>query len=277
MAQREKQPPTENAGQAAKEPSPVLSFLERHPHGVVLACFFCSGATGLIYEVVWSRRLTLVFGVTVLAYSTVLAAFLGGLAAGSLIFGRIADRRTDPLRLYALLEGGVGLLCFATPWLFTLVERTYVAVHPAIEDQLWLLRLLRFALAASVMFVPTALMGGTLPVLSRARVLRMGEVGTGVGALYGINTLGAVLGAVAAGFFLLPIVGLKGSIYLAAVVNLAVALVAYAIHKTQPQRALPLATAHERGPARDVNRRAYVALLIAYGFSGVAALIYEVV
>jgi spermidine synthase len=254
----------------------VLDFLRRHPQGVVLACFFCSGATGLIYEVVWSRRLTLVFGVTVLAYSTVLAAFLGGLALGSLIFGRLADRRTDPLRMYAMLEAAVGLFCFATPWLFTLVERGYVSIYPSIGEHLWLLRLVRFALAAVVMVVPTALMGGTLPVLSRAKVHRLGEIGTGVGALYGTNTLGAVLGATAAGFFLLPAVGLKGSIYLAAVVNLAIALVAYAIHTTQPRTA-PAADAPQAEAPPEVRRGPYAALLVAYGLSGAAALVYEIV
>ena len=97
--------------------SPVLTFLSKHPQAAILSCFFLSGATGLVYEVVWSRRLTLIFGATVLAVSTVLAAFLGGLAVGSVIFGRIADRRQDSLRLYAALEGAVGLICFATPWL----------------------------------------------------------------------------------------------------------------------------------------------------------------
>lgn len=79
--------------------SPLLDWLSRHPQGVILACFFLTGATGLVYQVVWTRRLILTFGATVPAVSTVLAAFLGGLALGSLIFGRIADRRRDPIRL----------------------------------------------------------------------------------------------------------------------------------------------------------------------------------
>jgi len=282
--------PPRPALQPAPAESPVLRFLQRHPHGVVLACFLCSGATGLIYEVVWSRRLTLVFGVTVLAYSTVLAAFLGGLAAGSVIFGRLADRRTDGLRIYAVLEAGIGLLCFTTPWLFALVERAYVHIHPSLESHVWALRIVRFGLAAAVMFVPTALMGGTLPVLSRAVVRRLGEVGTEVSALYGINTLGAVLGATAAGFFLLPAVGLKGSIYLAAVVNLAIALLAYSVYLTQAQQAEEStgsgAARGTRSPAAGADlpqtegpgsRAAYAGLLVAYGFSGAAALIYEVV
>ncbi len=279
---RKATPPIKAPAPEPPSSSPVLRFLQQKPHLVILACFFCSGATGLIYEVVWSRRLTLVFGITVLAYSTVLAAFLGGLAAGSVIFGRLADRRTDGLRLYAMLEAGVGLICFATPWLFTLVEHAYVGLHPVLVTQLWALRLVRFGLAAAVMFVPTALMGGTLPVLSRALTRRLGEVGSGVGGLYSTNTFGAVLGASAAGFFLLPTIGLRGSIYLAAVVNLAVALMAYALYTTQSQPGeegvdREAVGATETATVSTPQRGAYAALLIAYGFSGAAALIYEVV
>jgi spermidine synthase len=254
--------------------SPILSYLARRPGTAILACFFCSGATGLIYEVVWSRRLALVFGATVLAVSTVLAAFLGGLALGSVIFGRIADRRRDPLRLYALLEGGVGLICFVTPLMFVLVEKTYLGIYPLIGDNVWLLRLVRFVLAALVLLVPTTLMGGTLPVLSRALVSREGEVGRRVAALYGLNTFGAVFGALAAGFLFIPSVGISGSIHLAAVLNLAIAAVAYAIHATGSVTAAEPEAATCAGPLR--SRSAYAWLLVAYGLSGAAALTYEI-
>jgi len=277
MPKPKKRRPPAKAPEPEVPSSPVLAFLSRRPHAVVLACFFLSGATGLIYEVVWCRRLTLVFGVTVLAYSTVLAAFLGGLALGSLILGRLADRRTDHLRVYAVLEGGVGLICFLTPWLFRLVERAYVAIYPGIENGVWAQHMVRFALAAAVMLVPTALMGGTLPVLSRARVHRLGEVGTGVGALYGINTLGAVLGAGAAGFFLLPTVGLRGSIYLAAVVNLGIAVMAFATYTAQPKDAPAAEGGAPEEPLPAFRRASHAALLLAYGLSGAAALTYEVV
>lgn len=258
--------------------SPLLGLLSRHPQGVILACFFLTGATGLVYQVVWTRRLILTFGATVPAVSTVLAAFLGGLALGSLIFGRIADRRRDPVRLYAVLEGAIGLFCFATPVLFLLVEQAYVGVHPLIAEQPWALRMVRFFLAAAVILFPTILMGGTLPLLSRALVRTEGHLGTKVAGLYAINTLGAVLGAVAAGFVLIPVMGLKGSIYLAAVLNLAVAAVTYGLHVVQafgPPPARAEADA-EREPEAVPVARSFHALLIAYGLSGAAALTYEV-
>lgn len=254
----------------------LLPLLARHPRTVILTCFFLSGATGLVYEVVWSRRLTLIFGATVLAVSTVLAVFLGGLAVGSLIFGRIADRRRDPFLMYALLEGGVGLACLVTPWLFIAVEQSYTYLHPYLAENVWLVRLLRFALSAIVLFVPTALMGGTLPVLSRAVVSTLPEVGAKVAWLYGINTLGAVVGAVSAGFLLIPSLGISFTIYTAALVNLGIAVIALALHVAQADHPITRPPEPAVPPLSPDARRAYQGLLLAYGASGAAALIYEV-
>ncbi|MBI2563007.1 MAG: hypothetical protein HYW08_11600, partial [candidate division NC10 bacterium] len=110
---------TEGANGTPLPPAAPLAGLqsleERQIIRAILACFFLSGATGLVYEVIWTRMLGLVFGHTVYAVSTVLAAFMGGLAAGSILFGRLADRSRHPVRLYGLLEGGIGLYCLATP------------------------------------------------------------------------------------------------------------------------------------------------------------------
>ena len=148
-------------------------------------------------------------------------------------------------------------------------------VHPLIAEQVWALRMVRFFLAAAVILFPTILMGGTLPLLSRALVRTEGHLGTKVAGLYAINTLGAVLGAVAAGFVLIPVMGLRGSVYLAAVLNLAVAAVAYGLHAVQAiQPPAPAEREHE--PEVAPVARSFHALLIAYGLSGAAALTYEV-
>lgn len=86
-------------------------------------CFLLSGAAGLIYEVVWARQLALFLGITTYANTAVITAYMIGLAAGSLVLGRVADRRQDHLRLYALLEVGIGLYAAATPWLLDLASR----------------------------------------------------------------------------------------------------------------------------------------------------------
>jgi len=279
---RKRQEPTITAD--GGPPSPLAAALARHPVTVVLICFFISGATGLIYEVLWSRRLTLVFGVTVLAVSTVLAAFMGGLALGSALFGRVADRVRAPLRLYAGLEGAIGAFCFATPWLFELVERAYVAVHPGVEGSPWLIRLARFALSMMVLLPPTMLMGGTLPALTRALLARLDQVGGRVATLYGINTIGAMVGASAAGFLLIPTVGIRQSVYLAAVLNLGVALVAWALSMVWEREAEPETEPEpepQEEPAEDSEplppiHPSYAWLLVAYGLCGAASMVYEV-
>ncbi len=257
--------------------SPLMELLARHPRAVVLACFFLSGATGLVYEVLWSRRLTLIFGVTVLAVSTVLAAFMGGLALGSVLFGRLVDRRRDALRVYAVLEGLVGLYCFVTPYLFEAIEVAYVAIHPALTGSPLLLRLARFVLALLVLLPPTMLMGGTLPALTRALSQRLAGLGGRVAALYGTNTMGAMIGAMAGGFLLIPAVGIRHSIYLTAVLNLAIALVAWALYLAgRANEPLEAEAPHPETVAAPLLPRAAVWLLLAYGLCGAASMIYEV-
>ena len=99
----------------------------------VLACFFLSGATGLVYEVLWTRMLGLVFGHTIFAITTVLTAFMAGLGLGSFIFGRIADRHQHPLTLYGILEAGIGLSCLLIPVLLPWVEVLYLALWRALQ------------------------------------------------------------------------------------------------------------------------------------------------
>ncbi|MCK4409051.1 MAG: fused MFS/spermidine synthase, partial [Candidatus Eisenbacteria sp.] len=191
---------------------------------IIAALFFLSGATGLIYEVVWTRLLVGVFGATVLAVSTVLAAFMAGLALGSYLFGRIADRSTRPLLVFSGLQIGVGLVSLAVPLLVRFAERAYPGLPAAFQDSFWLLSLARFGWCGLIILVPTTLMGATLPVLSKWITGRGQMVGKGVGALYSINTFGAVLGTLVGGLYLVPKIGLSASILLAAAVNILVGL-----------------------------------------------------
>lgn len=192
------------------------------------AFFFCSGATGLIYQVLWTRRLTLTFGHTVLAVSTVLTAFMGGLALGSLLVGRWVDRRGETyppsgfLRMYGYLEGFIGLWALLSLYLLSLVEDLYVRVSTVGIEGLPL-HLTCFAASALVIVPPTAAMGATVPLLARLMVSARAQVGPTLSRLYGLNTLGALAGAAAGGFVLLPALGLKAAMILAALVNLVIA------------------------------------------------------
>src|SRR5688572_6802013 len=138
-----------------------------HRRAVVLAIFILSGAAGLIYEIVWFRQLVLVFGNTTQAVSTILTGFFGGLAIGSFVGGRMADRVRSPLRLYGVIELVLVVIVLLTPITFRLLHEVYRGIYPAIEGAPLALALLRFALAVLALAPATVLMGATLPTLTR--------------------------------------------------------------------------------------------------------------
>src|SRR3990172_7062935 len=194
----------------------------RWPRRIILLAFTLSGVSGLIYELVWMRRLTLIFGSTTLAVSTVLAALMGGLALGSYLLGRVADRRTETaLFTYGLLEVGLTLYALLMPLLFRLVEALFLAAYPGLESAPSIFFLLQFLLTAAVIVPPSVLMGGTLPMLSRALVSHLDDLGGRVGTLYAVNTLGAGAGTALTTYLFLPQIGLWRSQLLAAMLSLA--------------------------------------------------------
>ena len=197
-----------------------------YSHSTILligVCFVFSGATGLIYEVLWARMLGLVFGATTLAVSTVLAAFMGGLALGSALAGRLAHRIRKPLSLYGWMEIGIAVYALLVPFLFRWVDNLYAFIWQQFQPGFFTFSLWRFLLSCLMLLVPTTLMGATLPVLTVALV-RHGS--TAVTRLYACNLVGAILGTLAAGFVLLPSFGVRTTIVIAAAINLIVGVVA---------------------------------------------------
>ena len=186
-------------------------------------CFVFSGATGLIYEVLWARMLGLVFGATTLAVSTVLAAFMGGLALGSAVAGKLAHRIRKPLSIYGWMEIGIAVYALLVPFLFRWVDNLYALIWQQFQPGFFTFSLWRFALSCLMLLVPTTLMGATLPVLSAA-LTRRGS--TAVTRLYACNLVGAIVGTLAAGFVLLPAFGVRTTIIIAAVINVIVGVIA---------------------------------------------------
>jgi len=197
----------------------------------ILLLFFLSGACGLIYEVAWMRMLTLVFGATAFATSTILASFFTGLALGGAYFGRVVDRSRNPLRIYALLEFGVAFFAFLMPVLLSAVTAIYVAISRQFDIGFYGISLIRFFLSFLVLVLPAILMGGTLPVIVKFFVEKGGPVGWNVGRLYSLNTFGAVVGTLSAGFFLILLLGLREATYLAGTLNLLIAVGALLLHR----------------------------------------------
>lgn len=193
---------------------------------LVAACFILSGATGLIYEVIWARMLGLVFGATTLAVSTVLAAFMGGLALGSALAGRLAGRIRRPVRTYGLLEIGIAVYALAVPLLFSVVDNLYTIIWQQFHPSFFVFSLWRFLLSCVMLLIPTTLMGATLPLLSAALTRSAGKTSVSVTRLYTRNLVGAICGCLAAGFLLLPILGVRGTIYTASFLNIVIGIVA---------------------------------------------------
>ena len=189
-------------------------------------CFIVSGATGLIYEVLWARMLGLVFGATTLAVSTVLAAFMGGLALGSALAGRFAQRIRKPLSVYGLMEILIALYALLVPLLFRWIDHVYALIWQQLQPGYFTFSLWRFALSGVVLLVPTTLMGATLPVLAAALVRSSGRDSNSVTRLYACNLAGAILGTLAAGFVLLPALGVRATIGVAAALNIIVGVIA---------------------------------------------------
>ena len=212
---------------------------------IVAFCFVLSGATGLIYEVLWMRMLGLVFGATTLAVSTVLVAFMCGLALGSALAGRLGARIQRPLRVYGLFEIGIALYALAVPLLFTLTDHAYVLIWQQFGGSFLVFSLLRFLLSSLVLLIPTTLMGATLPVLSAALLRSLAVTHSAITRLYTRNLIGAICGSLLAGFVLLPALGVRWSIYAASLINVLIGVVAIIADRWVP------GTVAEMAPAKD--------------------------
>ena len=181
---------------------------------VLIFFFFLSGACGLMYEIIWQRLLLLIFGISNFAVATVLSSFMAGLALGSYYFGKKADKIKRPLRLYGFLEIGIALFAFIFPNILEFITSVYTAIHHQFHTAWYVMNLLKFLLCFVVLLIPATLMGGTLPIAVRYIVKSLKQVGNRVGTLYGVNTLGAVAGCIAAGFFLISSQGAQKTGYI---------------------------------------------------------------
>ena len=248
----------------------------------VVLLFVLSGAAGLVYEVIWIRALTLLFGKTVHAASAVLAAFMAGLALGSAVGGRLVDRRIargdDPLRIYALLEAGVGVAALILPLLLMVVTRLYLSLSGPFEHLPAWISVVRFVLATLALMPATCLMGATLPALSRWAVRRESQVGNRLGLLYALNTLGGVAGCLLAGFLLLEALGLRGTTFTAVAGNFLVAGLAWWMSRRRSgaPASAPAASAPPAAVAAPPLTPRLALVMVAVGLGGFGALVLEV-
>ncbi len=203
--------------------------MEGRPAGAALlaSLFFASGALALVYEVVWQRQFALVLGSAAPATVAVLAAYFAGLGLGSVTLGRWASGWRRPLLVYAVLEAAIGVGALLVTPLMGMLENVYLGVLDGGAPAGGGLMMVRLAVAFAAIFLPTFCMGGTLPVLAEWVDRGQKQLGVTAGALYVANTMGAALGAIAVPFWLMPALGLQGTVWAAAGGNGVLALVAW--------------------------------------------------
>lgn len=201
---------------------------------------FCSGFCALIYQMSWIRQFRAIFGVSTQASAAVMAIFMGGLGLGALYLGKRVDRHGDPLRFYALLEAGISLFALISPLLMMGAGKVYINLGGVGTLGSLGATLVRLLLAILIIGVPTFLMGGTLPAMTRALVGREDQGRLRIGLLYGANTLGAFCGGLAAAFWLHEAWGVRLTLIIACSFNLVIATAAFQIARTGTYRGDPL-------------------------------------
>lgn len=254
------------------------------------AVFFLSGVAALMYEVLWVRSLSLVFGGTHLAVTTVLSVYMAGLALGSHLIGKRVDAIKRPLRYYGGLELAIGLFAVIFLLLMRIYPDIYVFIVQGRETSRFYLSGVRVLFAFFALIVPTTLMGGTLPVMTRVVSGRAGRLSSHLSFLYGFNTLGAVAGTLLTGFVLLRFYSVSTTFHLAILINCCAGLTSILLpsrwfdadtgrpaSSTAPDGARVSAALSE-APARQENFHRSIArlALVGIGVSGFCALGYEI-
>ena len=238
----------------------------------VAALLLGSGFCALVYQTAWMRQFRLIFGASTLATAAVLAIFMGGLGLGSALLGRRADNHPNPLRFYGNLELLIALSAASSQLLLWVVGKVYIALGGSVAMGLPLATIVRLILSTLVLAIPTVLMGGTLPAAARAVETSDDAGRRKLALLYGLNTLGAVTGALASTFFMLETFGNRKTLFIAVLLNLVVAMAARALARNaaRPDPGFEPATeAPSAVPARFV--------VAAAAMAGFAFLLMELV
>jgi len=250
-------------------------------YGLLLGLLFLAGFSGLVYEVVWIRILTLTFGGTVFATSAVLCTFMGGLALGSWLSGKWVDQHRFPLLLFAIAQFTLGIFGLGLMPLFAGLTRFYVLTYQALHPGFYTLTSIRFVFSVLVLLVPAALIAAVFPIITKLVISARSRVGRGVALVYGVDTMGGVAGAAIAGFVLLRVAGVAATVHIAVGLNFVVSLLALLMYLrtravwTELPAEQPEAVSTSSSQL-TLSSRATRVLLWAFAVSGAAALSYEV-
>ncbi len=249
---------------------------------VILILFFLSGFCMMIYLMAWMQGLRHFLGPPLLLIIGVLTIFLGGLAIGSNFTGHFIDNRPDPLKIYGLLEGALGIYSLILPLLIHWAAPIYKVIYQNIRSSFHISLLLRYLLCTLILLIPSILIGAVWPVIGRLLVQEIENPGRAMGRIYGINILGGSIGILAAGFVLLPHFGADSTIYFSACIDLIICISSLLLYKSiQSRRIVTEGPSTEKTNIRSIytegNRHGMIRriLLIGYGLSGLAAMTYQ--
>ena len=253
---------------------------------LVLSCFFLSGLSGLIYEILWTRMVVKIIGSAPFAVSIVLTIFMGGLGLGSYLAGRFIDRIKEPLalvKIYGMLELAIGAYAIVIPLLLTAFRPLQAILYNGLYSHFIIYSLLTFAVCSVILSIPVICMGATLPILCRFYVARLSHLGTHAGRLYGLNTIGAAFGALVCGFWLINLWGVSGTLAFAVLVNLMIGISCLTVsyrakvmyegtaQKTSGSKKKPLKDETEDGqPSHPSERKGALVIFVVSGFCAMA-------
>ncbi|MCF8224988.1 MAG: fused MFS/spermidine synthase [Bacteroidales bacterium] len=260
-------------------PYPGNTLIQKKlPLIAIYAAFGLSGFAALIYQITWIRELGTFFGIQVYSSTTVLAAFMSGLALGSWIFGKLSDRIRDPLLLFILMEISLAVYALAFPWIKALIADIYLLVAPDPSSGVFVQQIVRFASAFPLLLIATSIMGGTLPVLTKGITEKTADLGQRISLLYGSNNLGAFFGGIVTGYFLLKSAGISGSLWIGASLNALNAIMVLTL-KPGLRSGLPGKMPH-KVPFRNkhiYSRRTVRIVLWVFAIEGFTTLAYEII
>jgi spermidine synthase len=239
---------------------------------------FLTGLTALVYEICWVRQATLIFGVSIFAYSAVLTAYMGGMAIGNYLFGKIADNSRNLPQLFATLQVGLAVTGVLALFLLSGLSEIYISLVQLIHPNKIAITLIRLILALVAMTPPAIFIGGMMPVMTRSHAYRNGLVGHDVGRVYFINTLGSVVGCGMTAVFFIRWFGLCETIILAAGINVLLGVIIFqssrkiSIQKYEQRKTSKSSFRHKKPSSTLTNF-----VLYTYAISGFTALGYEII
>ena len=253
---------------------------------IVVICFFLSGLTGLIYEILWTRMIVKIIGAAPFAVSIVVSVFMGGLGLGSYLASRVIGRIRNPVKLvyvYGVLEIVIAAYCLAFPIFLSTFQSIFAAIYNQLFSHFRFYSILTFLGCSLLLIVPATCMGATLPILCRFYVEKLDHAGNRVGRLFGINTIGAAAGSLFCGFWLIDWLGVWGSQVLAVFINATIGLTCIWIGvrvephqiEMEPEQSESDQVIGSASPT--TSRRTAMGALIVFGISGFCAMAYEVI